>query len=200
MKRPEPRTDTPISRIFSVEELDALPNGQLTIKATPEECAALAAANDLPDVARLEARLRVVPEKRGYDVIGEVRGTVTQTCVVTLEKFQTDFAEPIEVRFEPVAPPPRATKAKRAPEKASPPPDEEIGEDPPEPITDGYADIGVAIGEFFALGLDPYPRKPGAAFDPASLGAPPVAAAPEEEAKENPFAALAKLKKDADKS
>ncbi len=39
------------------------------------------------------------------------------------------------------------------------------GEDPPDPIIDGKIDLGALAAEFFALGLDPYPRKPGVAVD-----------------------------------
>ena len=40
-------------------------------------------------------------------------------------------------------------------------------------MIDGKIDLGALAAEFFALGLDPYPRKPGAEFV-----APPEAAAP----------------------
>jgi hypothetical protein len=35
-------------------------------------------------------------------------------------------------------------------------------EDEPDPVIDGKIDLGALAAEFFALGLDPYPRKPGA--------------------------------------
>ena len=35
-------------------------------------------------------------------------------------------------------------------------------EDPPEEMVDGKIDLGALVTEFFALGIDPYPRKPGA--------------------------------------
>ena len=38
-------------------------------------------------------------------------------------------------------------------------------EDEPDPIIDGKIDLGALTAEFFALGLDPYPRKPGAVLD-----------------------------------
>ena len=37
-------------------------------------------------------------------------------------------------------------------------------EDEPDPIIGGKIDLGALAAEFFALGLDPWPRKPGAAF------------------------------------
>jgi hypothetical protein len=49
-------------------------------------------------------------------------------------------------------------------------------------------DLGALATEFLILGLDPYPRKAGAVFQP------PARAQPDE----SPFAALAKLKKGQD--
>ena len=50
-------------------------------------------------------------------------------------------------------------------------------------IVDGRIDLGGLAGEFLALGLDPYPRKPDASFD---LGEP-------EPERDSPFAALSGL-------
>ena len=41
-----------------------------------------------------------------------------------------------------------------------------MAEDPPEPIVNGAIDLGALAAEFLMLGLDPYPRKPGAVFEP----------------------------------
>ena len=38
--------------------------------------------------------------------------------------------------------------------------------DAPDPIVDGKIDLGALAAEFMVLGLDPYPRKPGAEFVP----------------------------------
>ena len=55
-----------------------------------------------------------------------------------------------------------------------------LDDDEPDPIVDGKIDLGALAAEFLALGLDPYPRKPGAEF------AAPVA----EEDDDSPFAPL----------
>ena len=46
-------------------------------------------------------------------------------------------------------------------------------------------DLGAVATEFLLLGIDPYPRKPGAVFDAPPAGDP----------SSHPFAALAALKK-----
>jgi hypothetical protein len=56
----------------------------------------------------------------------------------------------------------------------------------PEPLVRDTVDLGGIATEFLVLGIDPYPRKPEAAFEP-----PPAEDAPAA----NPFAALAALKK-----
>ena len=58
--------------------------------------------------------------------------------------------------------------------------------EPPDEIVNGQIDLGALTAEFLALGLDPYPRKPGVDFSYQD--------APDE--KDSPFAALGKLKGD----
>ena len=57
--------------------------------------------------------------------------------------------------------------------------------DDPEPLVGGSVDLGAFATEFLMLGLDPYPRKPGAIFEPPQDRKPD----------EGPFAALSKLTK-----
>ena len=117
----------------------------------------------------------------GARATGEVHAEVTQVCVVSLEPFAATVDEPIDVRF---APDEAAEAARRAKED-----DAEMvevgGEDPPDPIVDGKIDLGALATEFLALGLDPYPRKPGVAFDPPEA----------ESGQDSPFAPLAEPKK-----
>jgi uncharacterized metal-binding protein YceD (DUF177 family) len=122
--------------------------------------------------------------RRGPDslrVSGAVSATVGQTCVVTLEPMQSEIHESIDLLF---------TRQDAVPEHAADAAgDIEIVEDAPEPLVDGVVDLGALASEFFLLAIDPYPRKPGAVFDP-----PPTAADPSA----HPFAALAGLKKQQD--
>ena len=59
--------------------------------------------------------------------------------------------------------------------------------DGPEPLIGGAVDLGAIAIEFLILGIDPYPRKPGAVFEASPAGDDPA----------KPFAALAALKKGA---
>jgi uncharacterized metal-binding protein YceD (DUF177 family) len=136
----------------------------------------------LPAIASLAATFAVRRSGRsGARVTGEVHAEITQVCVVSLESFAATVDEPVDVRFAPAE---AAETARRVRED-----DAEMvevgGEDPPDPMVDGRIDLGALAAEFFALGLDPYPRKPGVAFDP-----------PEPQGgQDSPFAALAEPKK-----
>jgi uncharacterized metal-binding protein YceD (DUF177 family) len=151
----------PLTRMVRV---DALPReGQtVTIEASPAEREALASLYQLPAIAALTATLRVEPAGRGEArVTGAVHGEFTQICVVSLEPFAATVDEPVDVRFAPRAEADSAPRAGRETLTFS-----LADEDDPDPIIDGKIDLGALAAEFFALGLDPYPRKPGVVFEP----------------------------------
>jgi uncharacterized metal-binding protein YceD (DUF177 family) len=145
-------TEIEFSRPTRVEPL---PRGGLAldIEANAAERAALAKLNHLPGIERLNASLRIVKWRRGVHVEGELSARVTQTCVVSLEPFDVDIEEPIDAKFLP------AEAISAAPESLA-------EEDAPDPIVDGRIDLGAIASEFLTLALDPYPRKPGVAFEP----------------------------------
>jgi len=133
----------------------------------------LAALAGVPDVRRLEAAIDLARHGNGLRATGRVTATVGQTCVVTLEPIESQVDESIDVIFAPSSP------GDFADENAALEADE-----PPELLSDGTVDLGAIAVEFLLLGIDPYPRKPGAEF------APPA----EDGAATSPFAALAKLR------
>jgi hypothetical protein len=136
------------------------------------EIARLAGVDALP---RLEAVFDIVRKGDAMQVTGHVSGTVGQTCVVTLEPLENRIEEQVDLVFAPV----RAEVSDGGEHHIGP------GEaEPPEPLVGGVADLGTVATEFLLLGIDPYPRKPGAVF------ASPVRGADAD----GPFAALAALK------
>jgi len=132
--------------------------------------AALAGVRDIP---RLEVTVDLARYGSGLRMTGRVSATVGQTCVVTLEPMENVVDEPIDTIFA------ASSTGDIADQNMAFDADE-----PPEVLSDGAADVGAIATEFLLLGIDPYPRKPGARF------APPV----EELGAKSPFAALAKLK------
>lgn len=141
--------DAPFTRVHAVSDVSAA-GSTVKLRATPDERAALAALLKLPEIKRLEAVLVLKPWGReGLSVTGELSADVVQVCVVTLEPFETEVHEDIETRYA-----------------ADEEPREEGGEheadlDAPDPLVNGSADLGALVAEHLALGLDPYPRKPG---------------------------------------
>jgi uncharacterized metal-binding protein YceD (DUF177 family) len=134
--------------------------------------AGVAALAGVLGVPRLEAAIDVARHGNGLRATGRVTATVGQTCVVTLEPVENQVDEFIDVIF--------------APPSAGGIVDQDVSfeADEREALSDGTADIGALAAEFLLLGIDPYPRKPGAEFTPP----------PEEGAAAAPFAALAKLR------
>ena len=142
--------------------------------------AAVARIVGLRDLPRLEATFDVARHGQGgLRVTGQVSATVGQSCVVTLEPLVNEIAEDVDLVFAP-----RPAEANNG---AAAPPERSAGNET-EPLIGGSIDLGALATEFLILGLDPYPRKPGAIFQP------PADVKPEE----SPFAALAALKKGRD--
>jgi hypothetical protein len=184
----------PLSRPLAVEDVPAA-GLDVTVEATEAEREALARDFGLAGLARLVGRFAITGTPRRLKVSGRVEASLTQTCVVTLDPFDSDLTEDFDLIFaEPrsartagkaaAGQPPATSQAELSGEPQSGLHGEARGE-PPDDIIDGKIDLGALTAEFLALGLDPHPRKPGAAFEP---GEAPTAAAT------SPFAALAKLK------
>lgn len=165
---------SPLSRPLAAAEVP--PEGlDVDIVASGEERDALARLNALAAVLGLSATLRVRRWRGdGLEVLGELRARVRQTCVLTLEEFDAEIVEPIELRFAPPreAPRPRSRRHEAEPESLD---HDALGEDPPDTLIGGVVDLGGVVSEFLTLALDPYPHKPGAAFaEPAPEDASPV--------------------------
>lgn len=165
----------PFSRLVRVDAL-ARDGQTVAIEATPAERQALASFFELPSIVALTATLRLEPwGQGGARVTGAVHGKLTQICVVSLEPFPATIDEAVDVRFAPQAAFDSRPLAARETFLLD-------DEDEPDPIVEGKIDLGALAAEFFALGLDPYPRKPDATFE---QGAKPEPA-------DSPFSSLAK--------
>jgi uncharacterized metal-binding protein YceD (DUF177 family) len=168
--------DAVLTRLVRVDDLPA-EGLEVVVTTSEEDRRALAAALDIPSVDALTATYLVRPRSRGAAVTGSVKATVHQTCVVTLEPIEVQIEEPVDVRFSRDVP---AYQPGESHEGTADQPD------PPDPIVDGRIDLGTVTAEFLALGLDPYPKAPGIAFEDHI----------EDHGDESPFAALARLRSD----
>lgn len=125
------------------------------VEASGEECAALAGRLGIPSVLSLRCAFRLKAGRRGVVAAeGSLTARLVRECVVTLEPFEVAVAESFRVQFVP------AERLAEEPEDAAidPDSDDEVG-------YEGQSiDLGEAAAEQLALGLDPYPRRPGAAL------------------------------------
>jgi cytochrome b pre-mRNA-processing protein 3 len=140
--------------------------------------AAVAKVAGLRDLPRFEANFDVSRRGGGgLHVVGSISATVGQNCVVTLEPLANEVEETINLVFEPAQ-----SVAEGADNDGQA---HGVNWDDPEPLVGGVVDLGALATEFLILGLDPYPRKPGAVFEPPQDG----------KRDQGPFAALGRLAK-----
>jgi uncharacterized metal-binding protein YceD (DUF177 family) len=153
------------------------------IEANQPTRKAMAEVAGLREILSANASLDVTSKGGGrFHVGGHVRARVGQTCVVTLDPIENDIDEPIDLIF---APPEQIPQLADLVDEAAES-DEEIP-DPPEPIVNGVIDLGRLATDALLLGIDPYPRRPDAVFEPLVEAADP---------EDHPFAALKALKLD----
>lgn len=147
----------------------------LHFEANEAERQAVAAWLEAPAITSLTADYRLLRRGSQVKLDGTLKARLTRLCVVTLEPFDVAIEEPVSMRFSEHASEDGAAEASVSHDAEE--------EDLPDPIINGRIDIGAVTAEFLSLGLDPYPRKPGTDFHYE-----------EDAGKENPFAALARLK------
>lgn len=185
------------SDLSRIVEVDEVPEGglQIAIWADAAERAAIAKNAGLIAVELLEADLDIAKQGEGrFKVVGPLRARIAQTCVVSLEPFESEIHAEVAADF--------AGRARKSlPRRSRPARDaaleteavDDLAQsfaaqlDAPDPIVDGRIDLGALVEEFLVLNLDPYPRKPGVRFEGAEFSGAPDAA-------ELPFAMLKKLK------
>jgi hypothetical protein len=154
------------------------------IEAGPAARAAMAELAGLREILSASASLDVTPKGGGrFQVEGRVQARIGQTCVVTLDPIENDIDEAIDLIFAPAEQIPELSDLIDDAAESS-----EAIPDPPEPIENGFIDLGRLATDALFLGIDPYPRRPDAVFEP-----PVVAADPQD----HPFAALKALQPDA---
>lgn len=117
--------------------------------------------------------------ENGLKVQGRVGLTVVQTCVVTLEPMESRIDEAIDAGFRP----PNAIERRFLDDDDEDGPVLDAASFDDDPLVAGTIDLGALAVEHLALGVDPYPRKPGVVFE-----------APADAGEGSPFAALSRLK------
>lgn len=159
-----------------------LRSGPVTRLIAADRDARRALADDLgvDRLDRLEAEVSVAPWLDGAVIDARWSAVIEQTCGVTLEPFGTELAGAFSVRALPSSSPHAPKEPTR--EVAVDP----EAEDPPDLLDEDRVDLAGYVVEHLALEIDPFPRRPGAVFEPP-------AEPPAEEQPPSPFAALRDL-------
>jgi uncharacterized metal-binding protein YceD (DUF177 family) len=162
-----------------VVRLHELARGPVKLRLEPDAAERARIAKDLglEGLPSLVADVAVRPWLDGAEITGRFQARVAQLCSVSAEPFEQDLRGEIEVRAVPAGSPNAPTEAGHEVELDLEAPD------PPDVLEGDAVDVAAYVVEHLALEIDPFPRKPGAAFDYQP---------PEEE--ESPFAVLKKLK------
>jgi uncharacterized metal-binding protein YceD (DUF177 family) len=167
-----------IDRFAHHLRLDQIRDGErIDITADDAERSAVAGWLELEAIARLEAHAILSRTGDAVRAQGRLGASLTQSCVVTREPVAAHIDEPFEILFMP------------APADGAPDEEIELGEKDCDVVfyDGGVIDLGGAIADTLALGLDPYPRSAGANAALKEAGV-----MSEEQA--SPFAVLAKLR------
>ena len=157
--------------------VEDVPEGGRHFELAADEAtrARLAEVAGVNGVTRLHAAFDVRRQGgSGLHVVGEISATIRQTCVVTLDPVVNDVIEAVDLVFAPGG----SVTGPAIPVSLD-------AEESPEPMSDGVVDLGAVATEFLVLGIDPYPRKPGAVFELPQ----------DSDREESPFAPLATWKK-----
>ncbi|MGD9916318.1 MAG: DUF177 domain-containing protein [Rhizobiaceae bacterium] len=156
----------------------------VVMDANSEQREALARAHGLLSVERYHIDLLATAWKRnGVSVTGKVEADITQACVVTLAPVEQHIEEEVSGLFFPEDSRIGRGGFEHAGEIILDP----DGPDAPETFTGDTIDVGALAEEFFALAIEPYPRKAGVSAE--------ATAPAEEPEKPSAFAKLEALRR-----
>ncbi len=151
----------------------------LTLRLEPDAAARAGIAKQLglEGLPSLSAELTLKPWLDGVEITGRFAAVVEQICAVSLDAFDHPLAGDIEVRAVPAGSPhaPASSGGEVDYDPEAP--------DPPDVLESDAIDLAGYVVEHLALEIDPFARKPGAAFDYSP-----------EQPEESPFAVLKALK------
>ncbi|PCH99626.1 MAG: hypothetical protein COB76_05305 [Alphaproteobacteria bacterium] len=178
------------SRLIKIDHIDGKSKSE-TIEASADECAALATRFEVSKVKSVTAKiaLKRQGDRMTYRVTGSLSASIVQECAVTAADINNDISEEFESWFVDQARVASFAKAKQEKDRAEEADEYEMREekDDPERIIGGAIDVGELVAQYLALAIDPYLRAEG--VDDGDY----IEISPED-AKPNPFAALAALK------
>lgn len=173
------------------QEAEQLKHGtsEKKLEANRIECDALRDRLSIDALKQLSAHLQLRRRGSGkrlkVNISGHLDAVIVQTCVVTLDQFETRVHSEFDTLFD-----------ENAVELDDHLDLELNDEDPPEPIIDGIIDLGELVAQCLSLEIDPHPRKPGRETDSTAVDQANRMQSDEDPTAPNPFAVLKNLKFD----
>lgn len=177
----KPLKDNVNNALVQISDLSGNGNNPFTLTFDTDAIAAMNAALGTVSVKKLSFRGQITSSDRGdWTVSGTVGGTVTQSCVLTLEPVKTRIDADVTRMFV----------------KEFEDHDEDSVTEMPDNVEidplGTQIDLGLIAQEVLALNLPDYPRADGATLENAQFAQPGIAPMTDDDAK--PFAQLAALK------
>jgi len=172
----------PVTRAYSVDQISSAGiTGHL--EATKEQREEITKALDLLELEEFRFDFQLHRTKRGrFNLKGQLHARALQSCVVTLEPVPAVIEEVIDIDLWPAGDV-EHLEVEAEPESMS------LQFDGPEPISGDSIDVGLLAYEHLAAALDLYPKKTNAKHDWSDR-----TSGEDGDTRDNPFAALAKLK------
>ncbi len=157
-------TDTRAMPEFSrLVQVDAVGSdaAALTLRASDDECAAVAGRLDLQSITGLRAEVSMRRTAAGLIRLNvDFSANVVQSCVVTLDAVAATVADRFSVLCDGTQ-----ARGKKEDDGSGDVFVDPFGEDPVEPLVDGSLDLGELVTQHLSLSLDPYPHAPGIEAD-----------------------------------
>jgi len=163
---PKPQlTEQEWSHFFDIDDID-VKGSKISIRPSEEEYEDLARRLGVVSIKDVEADLTITPGHTIH-VVGEVKATLVQECVVTVEEFDTQITETIEGWFADKEKAVSFAAAKREREASVSRGEVEMVDEKedPEAVIDGVIDLGELVTQHICLAIPAYPRKEGVKYE-----------------------------------
>ena len=172
---PSEQNDSAFSRRIRLAELRGVGKTQFSINLSMQEHSKLEEFLDVPKIVSFKCKISLKPAENGWLLLGKLKITVYQLCVISLEKVRTNLEIPLRRNL---------LVSNYNSLKESTPLDLSLVDNHP---LEDYLELGEIICEEIILALPQYPKKKGVAFAQHNISL-------ESDKRPNHFQKLIKLK------
>ena len=149
---PSEQNDPVFSRRIKLAELSRVGKTQFSINLSMQEHSKLEEFLDVPKIVSFKCKISLKPAENGWLLLGKLKITVYQLCVISLEKVRTNLEIPLRRNL---------LVSNYNSLKESTPLDLSLVDTHP---LEDFLELGEIICEEIILALPQYPKKKGVAF------------------------------------